>query len=892
METRSAPSNRAGAEPPWRQKDMPDLLAPQSLDGLRYHHAPTVHSDDAREVRPERTGPVSGHLPVTHCIRGVAASLRLAATIVALVAAGGASAQVPEGAAEPDVPEKVGKELRALRITGAAPSIDGVLDDEVWAAAMAIEDFLQGEPDNMASPTDRTVVRVAYDDGSLYVAVRAYASDPASVTAGLGRRDNFPPSDRVSVYLDPRHDHLTGYVFQVNPSGIEGDFTLFDDTGASFDYDGVWEVETRIDAEGWTAEFRIPLSQMRFQVPPGGPAIWGFNVNREVFQRGEDASWVAAPRGAVGNVSRFGHLVFDEPITPPRRLEVAPFVLSRSEHPAIGSSSQEVDGGIDLRYGVGSSAVLSATLNPDFGQVEQDPAVLNLSVFETQFQEKRPFFLEDSRIFVPPYGQLPVFYSPRIGRTPGRIPLEEGDALVSRPDRTTLLGAAKLTASTGDWTYGVLSALTDREYAVVDHATEGPGGETSTSRLRRLIEPRTSYNVGRVQRNILGGSSNVGLIGTAVVRDGYDDAFTGGADGVIRWSQNRFFLNNFWVRTRAPMAGVMRSGFGGATNFGYSSRNFGLNAHFDHFSRYFRNSDLGFLTSRPNKTNVNGGFLLIRPDPWRAFRRVQFGLFGNRTWNGDGLVTQRLVGTNVFTQFANFWDMGGGVEYDFEVLSDLNTRGGPPIVVPANLGGFMFVNTDSRRSWRVFLNANWMEDVEGGRNRGLSVDLSLQPSARVQASLRAGYNWGTDIAQWITNRDVTGDGEVDHVFGRLHRDVIDVTARGTFAFTRDMTLEVFLQPFVSVGHYEDIRRLARPSSFEFEPVTLPYDPDFTNRSLRSNVVLRWEYSSGSTLYLVWQSSGADRSDPGVFDAWDDLGGAFGSDRDDILMLKTTYWMSF
>jgi hypothetical protein len=803
-----------------------------------------------------------------------------------------ALAQVPESSAEPQVPEKVGKELRAFRITGAAPNIDGVLDDDVWSSALPIEDFLQGEPDNMAPATERTVVQVAYDDGSLYVAVRAYAASPTSITAGLGRRDNFPPSDRVSIQLDPRHDHLTGYAFQVNPSGIEGDHTFFDDTNASFDYDGVWEVETRIDAGGWTAELRVPLSQMRFEVPPGGAAVWGFNVTRETLQSGEDASWVAAPRGAVGIVSRFGHLVFDEAIVPPRRLEVAPFVLSRSEHPAAGSSTQEIDGGVDLRYGIGSSAVLSATLNPDFGQVEQDPAVLNLSVFETQFQEKRPFFLEDSRVFVPPYPQLPVFYSPRIGRTPGRIPLQQGDVLVSRPDRTTLLGAAKLTASSGDWTYGVLSALTDPEFAVVDHTSEGPGGEPTTSRLRRLIEARTSYNVARVQRNILGGSSNVGMIGTAVFRDGDHDAFTGGADGVIRWSQNRFFLNNFWVGTRAPVAGVMRAGFGGATNFGYSSRSFSMNAHFDHLSRYFRNSDLGFLTSRPNKTNLNAGFTLIRPDPWRVFRRANIGFRGDRTWNGDGLVTQQFVGTNFFTQLTSFWDLGGGVDYEFEVLSDLNTRGGPPVIVPADLGGFLFVNSDSRRSWRVFFNANWNEDVEGGRHRGLSVDVNLQPSPRVQASLRTAYNWGIDVAQWITNRDVTGDGEVDHVFGRLHRDVVDMTARGTFAFTRDMTLEVYLQPFVSVGHYVDIRRLARPSSFEFEPVTLDYNPDFSNRSLRSNVVLRWEYSSGSTLYLVWQSNGSDRSNPGVFEAWDDLGSAFGSDRDDILMLKTTYWMSF
>jgi hypothetical protein len=449
-----------------------------------------------------------------------------------------------------------------------------------------------------------------------------------------------------------------------------------------------------------------------------------------------------------------------------------------------------------------------------------------------------------------------------------------------------------VTASSGDWTYGVLSALTDREHAMVEHTEEGPGGEPVATRLRRLIEPRTSFNVARLQRNILGGSSNVGMIGTAVVRDGEHDAFTGGVDGVIRWSQNRFYLNNFWAGTRAPVAGVMRTGFGGATNFGYQSRSLRLNGHFDHLSRYFRNADLGFLQSRPNKTTVNSGFTLVRADPWRAIRSANVGTLGSLTWNGDGLTVQKNVVLNVFTQLMSFWDGSMAVTRNFEVLSDLETRGGPPVLVPSDLSVSLFLNTDSRRSWRLSLDGSWLEDAEGGWSRRVGTTLRLQPSARLQAELSSSYGWGEDVAQWIVNRDVTGDGAIDYVFGRLNRDVVDMTARGTFAFTRDMTLELYLQPFVSVGHYEDIRRLARPSSFEFEPVTLDYDPDFSNRSLRSNVVLRWEYLNGSTLYLVWQASGADGSDPGEFDGLGDLGETFGNDQDHIFMLKTTYWMGF
>ncbi len=793
---------------------------------------------------------------------------------------------------EPDVPEKAGKELRAFRIETSPPTIDGRLDDAVWMTAMSIDDFVQEEPDNMEAPTERTVVQVAYDDEYLYVAVRAYMEDAALISAGLGRRDNFPPSDRFALQFDPRHDHLTGYVFETNPSGVEADYILLDvdDTRTNFDYDAVWEVNTEVTTEGWTAEFRIPFAQMRFDIPPGDETVWGFQVRRDIYERAERSQWVAAPRRVRGNVSRFGHLVFNDRLSPPGRLEVMPFMLGRSEHLAEQSSGQTADGGIDLRYGLGSSATLSVTVNPDFGQVEQDPAVLNLSVFETFFPENRPFFIEDARTFIPPYRQFPLFYSRRIGQRPGRFALEEGDELVSRPDRTTILGAAKVTGVGGDWTYGGLTTLTAREYAVVDHTTTGVGGEESTSRMERLIEPRTSYHVGRLQRNILGGSSNIGLIGTAVVREKDLNAYTGGVDADLRWSQNRYRLSNFWVLTRAPIAGELQSGFAGFTRFSFVSRNLELRALFDHISRNFRNTDAGFLVTRVNKTQVRPRITLIQPDPWRGFRRVSVAFWGDDSWNGNGLRIRRFAGSDFSIQFLNYWTLNFNVAHVSEVFSDLRTRGGPPIIIPEATRWFARVGSDSRRSWGLSASGFAGRDVEGGWFSDAGVGIQIQPSARLQAEMQVRYNAGRDIAQWITNRDVNDDGETDYVFGELRRDVLDVRVRGTFAFTRDMTLEVYLQPFVSVGHYTDIKRLARPKSFDFESATLPFNPDFSRRSLRGNVVLRWEYLGGSTLYLVWQITGVDRSDPGVFEPWEDFANAFGGPQNNIFMLKTTYWL--
>ena len=797
---------------------------------------------------------------------------------------------VPSDAAEPAAEAKVGKALRAFRITGDAPQIDGRLNEEAWQVADEVEDFVQWEPDNMAPLSERTVMQVAYNDRHLYVAVRCYDRAPSGITAGLGRRDTRPSTDWIEVGFDPQHDHLTAYVYETNPSGVQGDFEFFDDTRLNRDYDGVWEVGTQVTDEGWMAEFRIPFSQMRFVVPPDGDVTWGFTVRRTIYRKGEFGEWTGRPRGEQGNVSRWGHLVFADRLSPPRRLELLPFTFARREDLAAANAEHAVNGGLDLRLGLGTSATFSATINPDFAQVELDPAVLNLTVFETFFPEKRPFFLEDSRTFVPPRRQFRLFHSRRIGQPPGRFSLHTGDRLVERPDQTTILGAAKVTGKASTWTYGALTALTAREHATVDAVTVDNAGTRTMTRTDRLIEPLTSYNVARVQRDILGGSSNVGGVATAVVRERDADAITGGVDYNIRWDRNLFVWNGHWMGTRAPFANGTRTGVGGATNLDYVGKYVEVNSNFGHISPTFRNTDLGFLTSRVDKTDVDGAFIVRQPDPWGSFRRVQFSVGGGQGWNSDRVVFERFMNTGVNTQFRNFSRVDFSIRHDFRVLDDLDTRGGPPIVKPAETSLNVSVSSDSRNTWQVDLGLNGARDVGGGWNASIEPELRLQPSARLQVSVGTNYRSAQSVAQWITNRDVDEDGRTDHVYGRLRRDVVDVTGRATYGFSRDMTLEVFLQPFVAVGDYTDIRRLARPSSFEFEPATIPFDPDFNRKSLRGNIVLRWEYLRGSTLFFVWNMSTLDVARPGVFAPLRDFSSAFGADGTHVFMLKMTYWL--
>lgn len=789
---------------------------------------------------------------------------------------------------EPAPDSKRGKVLHALRIEGAAPRIDGLLDDEAWVRAEIVEGLIQTDPNNLAPMSEQTRMQVAYDDRFIFVALRCDDRTPAQVVGGLGRRDEPPPSDGIGIGFDPRHDHQTAYVFQTNPSGVQSDFYFYNDDSVDRDFTAVWEVRTSRTSEGWVAEYRIPFSQLRFTASPTPGQIWGLGVRRTIQRLSEVGDWTSFPRGERGIVSRWGHLVFDAPIRPPRRVEWQPYVRAgMTRRPAL-DADPKAGFGLDLRVGMGTSATLAATVNPDFGQVEQDPAVLNLTIFENFFPERRPFFLEDSRTFVPPYGLFQLFHSRRIGRRPSQLLLATGDTEIERPDDTTILGAAKVTGKSATWTYGALTAVTAPEYATVDSTA----GETAgLFRHDRLVEPTTTYNVGRLQRDIRNGTSNIGVLATSVLREGDHNAFTGGGDYNLRWDRNRISFNGHWVGTHAPVDDVMRSGVGGVTNFSVSRKHVSMFAHADHFSRYFRVEDLGFFRTRPDRTAVDGRVEVAQPNPWKFINRAQVSVGTGGAWNTSGLQFGRFLGVSSFTQFRNFWSVEVGSERGFDVLDDRDTRGGPPIVQPARTFGFLFVQSDTRKSWRIQFGSNGYRDAVGGWELRLGPSLNLKPSSRLQAAVSTNYTSGRTAAQWIKNLDVTADGVTDHVYGTLDQNIVDVTVRSTYAVTRDLTIQLFLQPFVAVGNYSDVRRLARPRSFEFESVTLPDDPNFNNKSLRGNLVLRWEFIRGSTLFVAWNLSTSDKTRPGVFDPRRDLASAFRADGTHAVLVKVTYWLS-
>jgi hypothetical protein len=373
----------------------------------------------------------------------------------------------PGSAQEPGATERTRPTIRAVRVA-TPPVIDGRVDDAAWEGVPVATGFLQRQPDPGAPATQETEARIVYDDAAIYVAVRMYDDQPDLIAAPLARRDaGGISSEWMYVMLDSYHDRRTGFVFAVNPRGVQKDYMVYNDANEDLSWDPVWEVATTIDALGWTAEFRIPLAQLRFDPES---ETWGLNLQRRLARNEEWTFWSNWPPNVSGYVSHFGILTGITDLRPTRGIEIQPYASTRlTRAPGDGAnpfhSANDVGAsvGADLTVGLTSGLTLSATLNPDFGQVEADPAEVNLSAFETFFSERRPFFVERADVFQ--FGRVrsnigifghDVFYSRRIGRTPQGSIGGPGIQYVDAPRQSPILGAAKITGKTGPWTVGVL----------------------------------------------------------------------------------------------------------------------------------------------------------------------------------------------------------------------------------------------------------------------------------------------------------------------------------------------------------------------------------------------------------------------------------------------------
>jgi hypothetical protein len=802
------------------------------------------------------------------------------------------------GSAPP--PEKT---MRAVRINPAPPKIDGVLNDGAWQHAPVFTGFTQRDPDEGKPASESTTVQIVYDDEAVYIGIRCYDREPDKIVSRLTRRDQWIEMDRVSVSLDPHHDHKTGFFFAVGPSGWKSDGILFNDTSDDEDWDGVWEGKASVDDRGWSVEYKIPYHVLRFSDKP--VYTWGFNVMRQVSRKKEWDYWVMVPRGQNGWVSRFGHLEGIEGIHPRRSLEILPFGVSRSSFvPKSAAAPNGFDQfgtmGVDLRYGLSSNISLNGTFNPDFGQVEADPAVLNLGPFETFFSERRPFFLEGATIFNAPNpdivgigGPTRLFHSRRIGRAPGRFATPDTAVEIDRPEGTTILGATKLSGKTSrGLSFGLVEAVTANEFATIEDSVASPaGGGLQAVRSQFKVEPMTNYFVGRAQQDVFA-NSTVGATVTAMNGQGLAPAYVGSVDSQLKWKNNAYRVFTRLTGSRTGSGAGRKEGYEGILYFSKFSGTFGGQVYADARSPGFDANHLGFM-NRADRIQTGGHFYVQIQHPWALARQSGFNVNVWSQWNYDRANLAKGVNFNTWQNLKNYWFVNFGVSREFEALDDRETRGGPLMVRPASTWFWSGLGTDSRKPVQVFIN------FSGSRaERGLSSSYSLgswwtiRPASNVQLEFNPRYRIERNFAQWIKNLDGNGDGTPDRfLFGELDNRVLDLTTRATVSLTPDLSLQVYLQPFVAVGDYGAIKELVRPASYAFAPYDSLDNPDFSRRSLRSNVVLRWEYRPGSTLFLVWAQSRSASSDDPAFRPLRSLGSSFTDEGQNIFQVKVSYWFN-
>jgi hypothetical protein len=816
-------------------------------------------------------------------------------------------------------------------------SIDGRMDEPAWMTAPAVTQHTQVVPNEGEPVTQPTEVRFLYDDTYLYIG--GWMWDDGEMLMRLARRDQgVPDIDIFAIHLDGYHDHRTAVRIATSPGAgwIRDEFIVGargggPGTGGSADigWDPVYDVESTVTDEGWFVEFAIPFSQLRYGSAP--VQTWGLQIERKIRRHGEDTMWAFLPRNEPQGVARYGHLEGLENLPRTRGLEILPYTTARAEFKDIPrSSGANFDNpfrsghdyfasvGADLKYRLGTNFTLDATVNPDFGQVEADPAVINLTAFETRVSERRPFFVEGADIFrfgEGAGGGSQLVNTRRIGRAPaGSLPDDSEYADV--PTSTTILGAARVTGRpTGGWSVGVLEAVSNR--AVV------PWVDAGAVRSETEIEPLTNYFAGRVRRDLNEGSNAFGIIATAVNRDlGTDElrgemhaaGYSAGLDGQLQWGNRSWAVSGALAGSRvtgdaAAIARTQRSSARyfrrvDADHLTYDSTATSLTGYFasiqggrqrgawtggaqiDATSPGYEVNDFGFQ-SAADRINYYGDFGYRMPTTGRRFRSFNVTASGGVAQNFGGETLAKEAVLSVGATHISQYGANGGLARTFETFDDRLTRGGPLARSPAGWSARLSFNTPPQGRLQPRLGFNYSRDDAGGWRKSVNTGVTMRFSGVSELVLGASLSRSRSAAQYVTtiaDARATGTYGNRYVFAPIDQTTLDMDVRLNLTFTRRLSLEVYTQPFISSGDYGGLMELAAPRTFDFfrygtgastivrgtdgrytiDPVgdaaqtfTIS-DRDFNVVSLIGNAVLRWEWRPGSTLYLVWQQSRSER----------------------------------
>ncbi|MCJ7446845.1 MAG: carbohydrate binding family 9 domain-containing protein [Bacteroidales bacterium] len=853
-------------------------------------------------------------------------------------------------------PEK--KRYQATKVQ-VAPEINGILDDEAWNEGTWIDDFIQNEPYNGKQASQRTEFKILFDEDNLYVAFKAFDTSPDSIVNRMTRRDQVD-GDLVAIIVDSFHDLRTGFVFGVSSASVKYDFMLTNDgQNENQSWDPNWWVKTSINNEGWIAEIKIPFSQVRFEKNSGD--VWGLEMARIFYRKNETDFWQHIPSDAPGFVHMFGELSGLEQIKPRKIFDVTPYGVAKAqtfkkepENPFMAKGRKyRINGGIDAKIGVTNNMTMDLTINPDFGQVEADPSEVNLTAYETFFQEKRPFFIEGNNITNfniglgdGDVGNDNLFYSRRIGRRPQGYPNLNDGWNADVPGFTSILGAAKLTGKTKNGlSLGFIEAVTAEEKAEID---------TTGGRTFETVEPLTNYLVGRVQRDFKDGNTILGGIITSTNRDLDDNlgsymhksAYSGGFDFT------QYFRKKSWMfNLNAALSQVN----GSKEVLELTQRS---------SARYFQRPDNDYTVFDPERTSLtgsggrmqiqklNGHLFLLGCVLWRTpgFETNDLGYIqqadevltvlaaGYNQWdpkwiyrsfniNGDfyfvynfgGDLTGKGFEWNASINLKNYWSAWTGGNFNGSSLSTGMLRGGPMMRMPGSTNARIGFSTDNRKKlvFNVFANGS-KGNENNSRSLYTELDVTYKPTNFLFLTLSPGFSKSFSELQYV--RRLNYNGKDKYIFASIDRKTINASFRINLNLSPDLTLQYWGQPFVATGKYYDHKYILAPMAEEFRERFWTYSTaqktfdtennnyrideyidgttdytignnDFNIQEFLSNLVVRWEYNPGSTVYLVWSQTRSYSNGSGVMNLFSDIGDLFDRDNNipkNVFLIKLSY----
>lgn len=860
------------------------------------------------------------------------------------------------GSAQAEVRNDSLRTYLSSRVTGNAPVTDGILSESEWPQQGWASDFAQHRPLDDQPATQKTSFNILYDNDHLYVAFRMMEKDPEKISRRLSRRDEME-GDMIGIQIDSYYDKTTAFFFWVTAAGVTVDGVTVDGKGEDTSWDALWIGKTSFDSLGWTVEMRIPLSQLRFA--RGESLTWGLQVLRYIQRFDEVDIWQPISRDASTWVSRFGTLEGLRGIGPKRQIELMPYGVASTEryeaeegNPFRTGKSSGLSAGLDGKIGLTNNIILDFTINPDFGQVEADPSEVNLSAYESYFEEKRPFFVEGRNILS--FGVSPgenesssdnLFYTRRIGRAPHRD-LSEYD-FTDAPGNTSILGAFKLTGKTRNgWSIGALESVTSLERAEVI---------TSENREKIDVEPLTNYFIGRLQKDFNKGITKFGGMFTAVNRNIEDaamdnlhkSAYSGGLDFNHTWKDRTYYLN---------IKGMFSHVVGDSLAIQETQKS---------SARYFQRPDATYVRYDPSRTSLTGhagvvefgksgqghwlyttwinwrspGFELNdagfqrRSDDifqviWVGYRHYKpFGIFKQiglnfNQWSGwDFGLNNRYSGTNINanSQFKNLWNLSFGLNKDFAQRSNNLLRGGPSILLPGGNSIWASLSTDPSKMFNAGGSFQMFKGDEGVNDVFYSdIRLTWAPVNALNVSLTPFFSTEKSLLQYVETGSLQGD--TRYIFASLDQQTIGFPIRVNVGITPDLTVQYYGQPFISAGKYSRYKMITNPVADVFTDRFIHYGddqigydindevyhidedlngttdysfdrPDFNAFYFISNLVIRWEYLPGSSVYLVWSQNRSDFTGAGNFRPGPDFQNLSTIVPHNVFMIKVSYRFS-